>query len=441
MKFKEYVGSRLWPVPVVAVIMGVILALVLPEVDEATAGDLTFAYGAPEAIEVLSSISAGMIVFTGFVFSVLLLIVQFGSAQYSPRLLRTLSHARAPKIALGTFIATFTYSLLVLSSLESRGRQGFVPSLAVTFAIVLVLLSVLMFLLLVQDAYAGLSPGSITRFVGMRGRRAIESVHPLPAAPSEEASPATDYGTTLPARTAAIDHEAESAVLQHIDRDRLVAIASSTNVRLILIPAIGDFVPRGSPVFYVLGSAPDVDVRGLRAALSFGVDRTSAQDPGQPLRFLVDIAIKALSPAINDPTTAVQALNQIEDLLRMLGTRSLSNGEARDGAGVVRLVYRTPSWEDYLSLALWEIRRVGAGSPQVERRLRSILLDLEASVPAYRVAAVHEQLQLLDEAVTREFGGSELELALEGDHQGIGSTRVHGRLRSNEPTSPGTGEG
>jgi uncharacterized membrane protein len=107
----------------------------------------------------------------------------------------------------------------------------------------------------------------------------------------------------------------------------------------------------------------------------------------------------ALSPAINDPTTAVQALDQIEDILLMLAGRRLPDGVYRDGGGEVRFLYRTPSWEEYLDLAFTEIRTYGADSPQVVRRLRDVLRSLRAAVPAWRMGAIDEQSQLLEEAV------------------------------------------
>ncbi len=144
----------------------------------------------------------------------------------------------------------------------------------------------------------------------------------------------------------------------------------------------------------------------------------------------MDIAIKALSPAINDPTTALQAIDQIEDLLRRVSTRRIAAGEINDGEGALRLVHRRPSWDDFVDLSFTEIRRDGAGSVQVERRLRALLLDLVEEAPVARRVALEAQLALLDETVGRTYPHNERPVADTPDYQGIGSRRVTGRRRA-----------
>ena len=127
----------------------------------------------------------------------------------------------------------------------------------------------------------------------------------------------------------------------------------------------------------------------LRRAVHLKRERTFEQDPKYPIRLLVDIAIKALSPAINDPTTAVQTIDQLEDLLRRLGAAELDAGYAVDESGALRLVFPTPTWEDYLTLAFDEIRHFGSNSVQVMRRMRSALVGLAEALPSQeRVEAV-----------------------------------------------------
>jgi uncharacterized membrane protein len=121
-------------------------------------------------------------------------------------------------------------------------------------------------------------------------------------------------------------------------------------------------------------------------AFGLAADRTFEQDPKYPIRLLVDIAIKALSPAINDPTTAVQAIDQLEDLLRRLGHRTLADVHTRDRNGIVRVIHYTPNWEDFLGLSFDEIRQYGAGSVQVMRRLRSALVGLAGLITPRRRA-------------------------------------------------------
>jgi uncharacterized membrane protein len=145
------------------------------------------------------------------------------------------------------------------------------------------------------------------------------------------------------------------------------------------------------------------------------------QDPMFAFRILVDIALKALSPAINDPTTAVLALDQIHRLLRVVGHRHLQEEEIRDAAGHVRVVLRTPNWEDFVHIACNEIRACGAGSIQIARRQRAMLENLIRTLPEARRAALREQLELLDRVLPDYYKLPEdLALARIADTQGLG---------------------
>jgi uncharacterized membrane protein len=156
-------------------------------------------------------------------------------------------------------------------------------------------------------------------------------------------------------------------------------------------------------------------------------ERTFEQDPKYPIRLLVDIAIKALSPAVNDPTTAVQTIDQLEDLLRRLGGYDLDAGYAGDANGVVRLIFPMPTWEDYLTLAFDEIRQYGATSVQVMRRLRSALVGLTDSLSSgERADAVRRYLQHLDLVIEHSTLDAEDRLmAHQEDRQGLGLSRGH----------------
>lgn len=168
-------------------------------------------------------------------------------------------------------------------------------------------------------------------------------------------------------------------------------------------------------------------------AVHSAFERTSEQDPKYPIRLLVDVAIKALSPAINDPTTAVQAIDQIEDLLRRLGEHDLDAGYAHDAAGVLRLIFPMPTWEDYLVLAFDEIRHYGTDSVQGMCRLRSALVGVADSVMAgTRIGAVQQYLKQLDLTVDRSDLAAD-EAARQEDRQGLGLSRQ--QLKPNR-TSP-----
>ena len=167
-------------------------------------------------------------------------------------------------------------------------------------------------------------------------------------------------------------------------------------------------------------------------AIHFRFERTSEQDPKYPIRLLVDVAIKALSPAINDPTTAVQAIDQIEDLLRRLGGHDLDVGHAFDVDGALRLIFPMPTWEDYLVLAFDEIRHYGADLVQVVRRLRSALVGLADSVTDdTRIDAVQRYLKQLDLTVDRSIlTADDQETANQEDRQGLGLSRAQMKTKT-----------
>ena len=206
------------------------------------------------------------------------------------------------------------------------------------------------------------------------------------------------------------------------------------------MPAVGDFVPGGTPLFQVFESGVAVDDRLLRASVVLGRERTVEQDPTYAFRILVDIAIKALSPAVNDPTSAVMALDQLHNLLRFVARRRLDVGEHRDPAGAVRLIVGLPIWEDYVSLAIDEIRQYGASSIQVARRLKAMFDDLIEVAPEKRRETLSRGAPLLGRTVERTFSDVEdRERASVADQQGLGSSPPirpgRGRPRATAPAS------
>jgi uncharacterized membrane protein len=212
-----------------------------------------------------------------------------------------------------------------------------------------------------------------------------------------------------------------SGVVLAVDLDGLVGRARQTNGMIEFVPQVGDFVAVDEPLFRLYGGAGAIDDRQLRAAVALGSERTIEQDPTFAFRILVDIAIKALSPAINDPTTAVLAIDQLHRLLRRLGLRHLRGEEICDADGELRLVFRTPNWEDFVNLTCIEIRHCGASSVQIMRRMRSMLENLAETLPQHRHAELRKQLELLDRTIEVHYSFPEdLAIARIPDSQGLG---------------------
>jgi uncharacterized membrane protein len=184
---------------------------------------------------------------------------------------------------------------------------------------------------------------------------------------------------------------------------------------------MGDFVPHGGTLFEVWGDATSLDVKGLLEALTIGPERTLQQDTAFGFRQRVDIAERALSPGINDPTTAVQAIDQLHDLLRRLARRRFPSPYRMDEDGALRLLCPRPDWNAHLRLALDEVRQYGEGSIQVTRRLRFLLEDLLRVAPAFRRGELERQLALLEASAERAFGATqEAAMALSTSPQGHG---------------------
>ena len=211
--------------------------------------------------------------------------------------------------------------------------------------------------------------------------------------------------------------------------ETLFAEAEKAEGVIEFVPQVGDFVGSGEPLFILHGGADAIDERKLRASVVLGDERTMDQDPLFALRILVDIANKALSKAINDPTTAVLAIDQLHRLLRSAGTRNLRTDQMLDRAGKLRVIFRTPNWEDFVHLAFTEIRFYGAENMQIARRLRAMIVNLTDTLPAQDHPALRKELELLDRTIEKLYVLPEdLRLARIPDSQGLGESSHSGEL-------------
>jgi uncharacterized membrane protein len=210
------------------------------------------------------------------------------------------------------------------------------------------------------------------------------------------------------------------------DRAALCKLAERADCSIEVVPAVGDFVAPGAVLFRLYGAgAHSPEETLLRQCLLLGTERALDRDAAFGIRIIVDIAIRALSPGINDPTTAVLALDQLHQLLTLLGERRLGDAPVTEASGVARVFYRSPGWSDYLRLATTEIVLYGGSSPQVTRRLMAMFEDLRARLPASRAAALKEAAAFLESKVSEAFASAEQRArALQADAQGFGSSRT-----------------
>lgn len=377
------------------------------------------------ATAVFSSIASGMLALTGIVFSLAFVMVQFSSIAYSPRLVLWFSRDPVISHGMGIFTATFVYSISALGWVDRDG-SGRVPYFSTWLVILLVIASVMALALLVQRL-AALQVSGVIAFIGRRGRRVIGEMYPvLVTAESDKeivGNPPNSPALILPA-TQIVFHSGAPMAIAEYDVPALVGLAKQAEGVIVMPFAVGDTVVEGDAILTVRSGRRALSPTLLLRAVQLEHQRTFDQDPKYALRLLVDIAIKALSPAVNDPTTAVQALDEIEDLLRRIGTRYLDVGQVTDERGVLRLIFPAPTWEDFLSLAFDETRFYGATSLQVMRRLHAALYDLNRVVPPSRQKAVRHYIEHLDFTAKHAISDSEdLTTALQQDRQGLGLSR------------------
>lgn len=378
-------AHRFWAIPLLFAVVASLLALGVTAVDDSldTSLRLPFLFaGGPEgARALLAAIITSMISFTGLVFSITIVVLQLTSSQFSPRVLRSFLEDRFNQVALGVFVATFVYGLVVLRGVRGTAQvDPFVPQIGVTIAFALVLASVLVFLAYIHHIAQSIRAATILASIAEDTRALLDDRFP-PDAKDEPVLPPRGG----PCRTITSERP---GVVQVVDETALAAAAAGQGVTIELVRAVGEFVATGAPLALVHGEGP-FDDRHLHAAVHVGRERSMDQDVGFGLRQLVDIAERALSPGTNDPTTAVQALDHLHDIVRRIATRVLPPRQRAADDGRLVLSVPQPRFADYLALAFDEIAHWGKDSPRIQRRVQIALRDIEdAARPEHRPAVL-----------------------------------------------------
>jgi len=408
----------MWLIPLAYALAAIILASFVPRISSEFMPRFVSTISVNSAIGIYSSIASGMLSLTGIVFSLTFVMVQFSATAYSPRLVLWIASDPVMSHAIGVFTATFLYALASLAWVDRAG-SGRVPLVGIIVVDSLLIVSVIMFISLIQRV-GMLQVTRMLIFTGDQGREVIETLYPPIDAPATQV-PAELSKAKCVQR---IFHHGRPRFVRAIDIPQLIDLASRNGCLFELSAAVGDAVLDTTPILTVWGETGPLPEEELRKLIDLGSERTFEQDPKYAIRLLVDIAIKALSPAINDPTTAVQALDQIEDLLIRLGRRRLEIGAFRDAMGHLRLVADFPAWEDFLRLAFDEIRYYGANSVQVMRRMRAVVSEMMGVLPEERRGALQYWQDRIQSTVNRSFEDAEDKLdASTEDRQGLGTSR------------------
>jgi uncharacterized membrane protein len=411
-----HLKSSLWLVPVLCVLAGALLSfgtIALDRFFDYKAIPRSLVGGPDAATAVLATIAASMVSLAALVLTITMVVVQLAMGQFSPRIVQRVLRDKPSQLAIGLFVATFVFAMLALREVTNRGDgTGKVPGIAVVTAFLLVLVSIAVLVMYVHHIGQSLRVSSLIELVGKDTRKLIDSKYP-------DEGPALEPAPGSPA----IVKGRKSGVIIAVGFEQLVEEARRAGCVLELVPALGEFLPAGAPLFQVHGKPTGLEEDRLHDALVVGLEPTLDEDVAYGVRLLVDIAERSLADSpFQDPTTAVQAIDRLHDILRQLARRPFPDGRHHDEDGALRLTVRSMSWEAYVHLAFDEIRLAGAGSPQVSRRLNAALTDLRSIAPAERIGAIDHQLELLAAATeTAMTDDRDVEMALREDREGIGA--------------------
>ena len=406
---RENLRQSLWLVPLLGALAGALLAWGTEWVDGRLDMPSALTFTPSTASSVLSAILGAMIALVGFVVTVTVLLVQTSTSQFSARYMRLVYRDPLLKAVLAVLVGTFAYSLVLLR----RVGETEAPNFGLVLVGPLVLLGVVLFLLFFSRLLHRLRPVAVAASVSKLGIAAFADLVP-PTAPSRTRDLAVAevhpvYGT-------------RTGTIQAVSLDGLVRWAEEHSCTVVFRHGVGDFLHPHGPLLDVYGPEPPPDAaRELEGLVALGQERTIAQDPAFAVRVMVDVANRALSAAINDPTTVVQVLDYLEDMLLVVGQADFSGRGMFCGPdGTPRVVLPSRGFEDYLALAVTEICHYGGGSVQVVRRLRALLLRLQEHVRPEHRHCIDEELARLDATVTEHFArGYDLDRAMAPDAQGL----------------------
>ncbi|MFG1783796.1 DUF2254 domain-containing protein [Rhodococcus oryzae] len=401
----EYLRGALWVLPAIAVVLALALGSILSTVNTRPGTwmhRLAF-QGTPDDARTLLIGTAGtMITVIALTLGLTVVALQLSSTQFSPRILRNFLRDRPNQVVLSVFVATFAYSIagLYTVGVSAGSRTADYPRFAVSWAMVLLFLSLAALVYEIHHLTHSLQIDEVMRTVERNTREVVR--HGLPGTTAPSALPD-------PPPSARVVPSSRTGYVQAVHPDELVGHAARHGVSIKIAPCVGDHIAAGStPLAWVWSEAGrDFDAVGVGRAVEqsvrIGFERTLEQDAALGMRQLVDVASKALSPAINDPYTAVQALDHLTAIMSSLARRHL--GSLVLTAGPVGGTVTVPAYTfaDYLDLACAQIRRYGAREPTVALALIRLLRDsAAATTDDGRLIAIGFQLGLLEADATRE---------------------------------------
>ncbi|WP_165699990.1 DUF2254 domain-containing protein [Ornithinimicrobium ciconiae] len=412
-KIYSNLRSGLWFIPLLYAVAGIVINLVTTSLDSHFGFDVVSIHviGGPDAaLAILGAVAGSMVSLVATVLSITMVVVQLAMAQFSPRIVQTFLQDRPSQHAIGLFVATFVQAMLTMRQVLVSEDAPVVPGISVATTFLMVVINIVVLVVYIHHIGRELRVSSLIELVSEGTRDLMDEVYPhrLEHVGQDDPRLVTAH---------------KSGVLSLVGREHLVALAVEADCRIDVIPAVGEFVPADGKLARLSGSTVDqIDVDGIRDALVLSLERSQEEDVAYGLRMLVAMGLKAMADRVHaDPTTVVQVLDRVQDVLRQLSRRELREDTSSDDDGTIRVVIPSMDWQAYVRLGFEELRLFGSGSPQVARRLRAALEDLLDYAPSERRGPLHEQLTQLDDTLTRAYSAErDADLARRADPQGIG---------------------
>jgi uncharacterized membrane protein len=404
---REWFRDSLTIVPILFLIGGILLFLLMRFVDIRLLGSMRLSQNPAgqidAAISISSVIAISMLSFMGVIFSITLVALQLANQQFSPHIVRNFEGSATVKIAMGLFIATFVYALLLLREASSGGGgNNQVASLSV--ALLLVIASVVIFVIFVREILQMLRIGKVVSKIVNDTHHAIDKNFPRDTAYITAELPPVDDPTQIvlyldPPSSLVIDR-APQGILKAINDVHLLRMATEMDCFFHILFHNGDHIMRGDPIVEVYGTNEELS-KDILAQFVVGNERNLYQDPGFGFRQLVDIASHALATGVNLPSIAVLVIENLTELLLQIARRPAPTGYYADEAGRIRLLRPLHSWDDYVDLAFTEISHYGCDHPLVERTLVQAYDRLLAHVPQDYKPPVEEQCAKLNDILAQ----------------------------------------
>jgi uncharacterized membrane protein len=401
--------SSFWFVPALMVLDAVVLAILLITVDMhvelklAARWPLLFGAGAAGARGLLTTVASSMITVAGLVFSITLVALSLTSSQYTSRVIRNFMRGRVNQWVLGVFLGIFAYCLVVLRTIREGDSGSFVPSLAVLAGLLLAFAGIAVLIHFIHHIATSIQASSIVATAAQETLAAVDHLCPEALGDDDDERAAHTLAAALAGQAWLPVPAGKSGYIETLDADALQAVAQSLETLLRMEHGVGDFVVAGTPLVSLLDATDldDATTARLNAVYVIGRQRTVEQDVAFGIRQIVDVAMKALSPGINDTTTAVMCVDYLAAILTRLATRRIAAPDRLD-AGTLRVIVRGPSFEGLLSEAFDQIRQNAEGNVAILLRLLGALHTISgATLSPRRRWVIGRKVEEIAEAAER----------------------------------------